>query len=201
MLICVTARRLCREDFLTRVERLAAAGVDAIMLREKDLIEPEYTRLAEQVKRVCEPYPVRLIVNTHVRTARELGIASVHLPMGALPQNRGELADFAMVSTSVHSPQEAVQAEKWGVDSINAGHIFPTDCKRGLPPRGLEFLRQVCGAVQVPVYAIGGIQEDRVQQVLQAGASGVCVMSQWMECEQVEKIIQNYRRILCNVAE
>ena len=70
-----------------------------------------------------------------------------------------------------------------GVTYLTAGHIYVTDCKKGLAPRGLHFLQEVCKSVSVPVYGIGGIKFDPVQwQELQsAGATGGCIMSGMME--------------------
>lgn len=72
-----------------------------------------------------------------------------------------------------------------GCTYITAGHIFETDCKRGLPGRGLEFLREVCRAVTIPVYAIGGIEPKRMAEIFAAGAAGACVMSGPMVCGDV----------------
>ena len=67
-----------------------------------------------------------------------------------------------------------------GADYLTAGHIFPTDCKKGLAPRGIDFLQNICQTVQVPVFGIGGIHPGNIEQVLDAGASGVCMMSEMM---------------------
>ena len=66
---------------------------------------------------------------------------------------------------------------------MTAGHIYVTDCKKGLAPRGLGFLKDVCSTVNVPVYAIGGIKFDKKQweELKQKGASGGCIMSGMME--------------------
>ena len=65
---------------------------------------------------------------------------------------------------------------------MTAGHIFAPDCKKGLPPRGLPFLRSVCEAAEIPVYAIGGIHtEEQAEEAMAAGAAGVCVMSEAMQ--------------------
>lgn len=66
------------------------------------------------------------------------------------------MTDFESVSTSIHKPEEAVKAQQLGADFMFAGHVFVTDCKKGLPPRGLDFLRNVVQAVDIPVYGIGG---------------------------------------------
>ena len=78
--------------------------------------------------------------------------------------------------------EDALEAEKLGCTYLTAGHIFDTDCKRGLPGRGLDFLRTVCGAVSIPAYAIGGVTAENYSAVRQAGAAGACVMSGLMRC-------------------
>ncbi|MBQ1518925.1 MAG: thiamine phosphate synthase, partial [Ruminococcus sp.] len=112
-----------------------------------------------------------------------LGCDSIHLPLPVLRQASGEdKAKFRMIGCSCHSPEEAREAESLGAGYITAGHVFATDCKKGLPPRGLEFLRQVCSTVDVPVYAIGGISAENIEDVRKAGAAGGCIMSGLMNC-------------------
>jgi len=79
---------------------------------------------------------------------------------------------------------------EWAKRSVNmgaayliAGHIFQTDCKKEVPPRGLDFLKQVCESVSIPVFAIGGITQFNVNDALKAGTDGICVMSHLMTCE------------------
>lgn len=78
--------------------------------------------------------------------------------------------------------EEAIEAQKIGATYISAGHIFATDCKKDLPPRGLEFLKEVCNSVTIPVYAIGGIKLSDVQmdEIIKCGAKGGCIMSGMM---------------------
>ena len=90
---------------------------------------------------------------------------------------------FQRIGTSVHSVEDAKEAERLGVSYMTAGHIYVTDCKKGLAPRGLGFLKDVCSTVNVPVYAIGGIKFDEKQweELKQNGASGGCFMSGLMD--------------------
>lgn len=90
---------------------------------------------------------------------------------------------FPVLGTSVHSAAEAVEAEALGASYLTAGHIYATDCKKGLPPRGLSFLKEICQSVSIPVYAIGGIKlnGNQLAEVMQYGAEGGCVMSGMME--------------------
>jgi thiamine-phosphate pyrophosphorylase len=91
------------------------------------------------------------------------------------------LASGRRLGVSVHSAEEAVEAEKLGVTYLIAGNIYETDCKKGLPGKGLEYLEAVCQAVSVPVYAIGGITKEHILDVEQAGAAGGCMMSGLMK--------------------
>ncbi len=67
-----------------------------------------------------------------------------------------------------------------GADFIVAGHIYETDCKKGLPGRGIDFLTSIVEQVDIPVYAIGGIRGSNIDEVASAGASGACQMSFYM---------------------
>ena len=76
-----------------------------------------------------------------------------------------------------------MEAEQLGAAYVTAGHIFTTDCKKGLPPRGLDFLKNICDAVTIPVYGIGGIKFDPQQwnSLKKQGACGGCIMSGMMQ--------------------
>lgn len=181
--ICVTNRTLCRDDFLTRIDHIAKKGVaDAILLREKDLTEREYLELAEKVLSICKLHNRRCILHTYYKAAKELGCKEIHLPLPLLQKMREEGAKewFTAVGTSVHSLKQANLAMHLQADYMTAGHIFETDCKKGLPGRGLSFLRKVVCESEVPVYGIGGISADNAGQIMETGAAGVCIMSGFM---------------------
>lgn len=181
MVICITNRKLCNIDFLKRIEIIAGQNPRAIILREKDLNIRDYTLLAENVKKICEKYNVDLIINTFIESAEILNIKNIHLSFPDLIENKAILNNFNLVGSSVHSAEEAVIAENLGADYIIAGHIFKTDCKKDLAPRGLNFLKQVCENVSIPVFAIGGINNKNTPLALECGAKGVCIMSSAMD--------------------
>lgn len=190
-IICVTNRKLCQTDFLSRLEEIAKSRVKGVILREKDLTEEEYTALAKEVQKACGE---KLIVHTHINVAKLLGIKKIHMPMAALENMSIDRAYFDEIGASCHSVQEAEKAQELGCTYITAGHIFATDCKRGLPPRGTGFLKEVCAAVHIPVYAIGGIDKENIQLVKEAGAVGACVMSGGMVCENILKYFEDLGR-------
>lgn len=190
-LLCVTNRTLCREDFLTRVERIAACHPAGIILREKDLSPEEYRALASRVMDLCARYHVNCILHSFADVAAELHARAIHLPLPLLremtPEQKGRFSD---IGASCHSVEDALEARALGCTYLTAGHVFETDCKKGLPGRGLDFLRDVCAAVDLPVYGIGGITAENIPQVRAAGASGACLMSSLMVCDDVPRLMR-----------
>ena len=107
---------------------------------------------------ICRQYQVPCILHTFWQEAAALGCPAIHLPLPLLRSLGGKpaLRQFQTLGTSIHSVEEAVEAVSLGASYVTAGHIFATDCKKGLPPRGLSFLKEVCETVSIPVYAISG---------------------------------------------
>ena len=85
------------------------------------------------------------------------------------------------IGTSIHSVENAIFAESHGADYITAGHIFTTDCKKGLPGRGIDWLNAICNVVSIPVYAIGGISDINVSMLSDCNIAGYCMMSASMK--------------------
>ncbi len=185
-LIAVTDSATSPRPLPEQIERLAKLTElrpQAVILRAKALDKAAYRTLALQAQQSCEAAGIPLILHSDWQLARELGISMLHLPLALLRQIlEYERAYFTWLSTSVHSVGEAQEAQALGATVLIAGHIFTTQCKAGLAPRGLGFLQNVCSAVNLPVYAIGGISFDASQHAeLQAnGARGACVMSAYM---------------------
>ena len=192
-IMCVTNRRLCREDFLTRMEAVAAAAPAGVILREKDLAPDDYRVLAQQALAICRVHATPCIFHSFPQVALELGADGLHLPLPLLrtlsPEEREK---FPLLGASCHSVEDAQEAERLGCTYITAGHIFATDCKKGLPPRGLSFLREVCRTVQIPVWAIGGIEPENFLSVMATGAQGGCVMSGLMTCSNPKVLLQKF---------
>lgn len=184
-----------QKEYLAQIESVAAARPDGFILREKDLNPEIYKELAQKCKEICDMYHVPLIVNTFWQISLELGIKGIHLSMSDFKKMKDEAMDFSewnRVGVSVHSPEEAIFAQNAGADYLIAGHIFLTDCKKGLPARGLGFLSDICSSVTIPVFAIGGMNEEHGHLAVQAGASGVCMMSELMKSRNPKKLIEPF---------
>lgn len=188
-LIAVTDSASCPRPLAEQIERLTKLTElrpQAVILRAKALDKAAYRTLALQAlqaQQSCKAAGIALILHSDWQLARKLGVKKLHLPLALLRQlPTCERAHFTWLSTSVHSVEDAIEAQALGATVLIAGHIYTTQCKAGLAPRGLSFLQAVCSAISLPVYAIGGIGFDAAQHAeLQAnGARGACVMSAYM---------------------
>ena len=199
-ILSITNRKICKNDFLYQIEKISMAKPYGIVLREKDLSESEYEELAIKVLNICNEYKVMCILHTYVDVALRLKHPNVHLPLHILKEqiirNPQLLENFKVVGISTHSVEEALEAKKLGATYITAGHIFKTDCKKGLEPRGLDYLRLTCSCVNIPVYAIGGINSRNIKVTKIAGASGACIMSGLMTVQSPK---EELKELTCNI--
>ncbi len=187
-MIVITARNLCARPFLEQIGLLAAAHPEMVILREKDLCHDELLSLAARCLDICERYKVPLAVNSNIKVARELDICRIHLPVQLMAEV-DNLGDFSLVGASVHSVEQAREAEDLGADYILAGHVFHTACKDS-DPRGIPFLEVICETVDIPVYGIGGITPETYPDVMRCGAAGVAVMSSAMTEQEPAELVR-----------
>ncbi len=174
-----------------RIEFLCKAGVRRIVLREKGMPEPEYSKIAEEFVSICRRYCTIPVISHHANIAIEYG-TELQLSINELRDDPEIVKKVRYVGVSVHSVDEAKVAESLGASLVTAGHVFETDCKKGVPERGLTFLKDVVNSVKIPVYAIGGIDIDVIDPVYATGASGACLMSTMMNSpeEHVRSLIK-----------
>ncbi len=193
----VTDRRLRGDSGLTAlVAEAAAGGLGAVQLREKDLPGGDLLHLAEALLRALGDTP--LLVNERVDVALAAGAAGVHLPAAGLPTPavRRLVGPDRLVGRSVHSLEEARQAEDEGADYVILGTIFATPSKPGRTPAGLPLVREVTAAVRLPVIAIGGIDERNAAAVIGAGAHGVAVSSAILRAPAPALVVERLAEII-----
>ncbi len=184
--IVITNRALVKGDFLEQLERVLRLRPHGLILREKDLSDAAYTALAKEVLALCRKEEVLCFLHSRISSAKELNCRNLHLSVPALdammPEERRRLREeFDRISVSCHSMEDMRFAVECGASQIVLGTIFETDCKKGLKGSGTGFVREICRACPVPVYAIGGITPERLPEVMEAGAAGGCMMSGFMK--------------------
>ena len=195
-LYAITDRRSCATTPLVAViSELLDAGVNAIQLREKDLNETELIQLAQPIAELCRNYQAKLFINTSARIALEVEAAGVHLPANAesVERVKTQTESKLYIGCSVHSLDAAQRREAEGADFVTYSPIYPTASKPGYGPAvGIAGLAEVTKGVNLPVFALGGITPDRVDECLAAGAFGVAVMSGVMSPTGVGKQVRRY---------
>ena len=195
----ISNRKLCENENLEKqIEKIFSAyqrkiilenfEIVALTLREKDLYKNEYLKLVEKIYPICQKYRIDLILHQNYDLVLEdkYNIEGIHLSYNtfkSLNKNiRKELIKkYKKIGVSIHSIDEAKEVEMLGATYIVAGHIFKTDCKKDLEPRGLEFIQELSSALIIPIFAIGGINQENSHLVVNNGAFGVCMMSSLMK--------------------
>ena len=195
----ISNRKLCENENLEKqIEKIFSAyerkiilknfDIVALTLREKDLNKNEYLKLIEKIYPICQKYKINLILhqNYNLNLDDKYKIDGIHLSYNifkSLNQNiKAELIKkYKRIGVSIHSLEEAKDVESLGASYVIAGHIFKTDCKKGLEPRGLKFIEDLSSALSIPIFAIGGIDEKNSQSVINSGAFSVCMMSNLMK--------------------
>lgn len=160
----------------------------ALTLREKDLDKNEYLNLVKKIYLICEKYRINLILhqNYDLNLDKKYMVEGLHLSyeiFKSLNKNIREelIKKYKRIGVSIHSLDEAKEIESLGATYVVAGHIFKTDCKKGLEPRGLNFIKELSSILTIPIFAIGGINKENSNLVLNSGTFGVCMMSSLMK--------------------
>ena len=151
--------------------RLAAAGVRAVQVREKDLDDRAVLELARQARAVLPT----VLVNGRLDLALAAGADGAHLPADGVPVAalRRRFGDGVLLGVSTHSVEEVERALRDGADYVTFGPVWPTPSKeRYGPPLGVEALARAA-RVGIPVYALGGVMLSRFGAAAAAGAAGV----------------------------
>lgn len=171
--------------------QLIAGGADIIQVRAKDRPHPQLVELGLAVLGAAFRHRVPVIINDDIDAAFEIGADGVHLGQEdwkRIPREQRveRLANMRIVGISTHSLEQALAAERDGADYIGVGPVFPTATKAHAKPVGLSLVREVAARVSVPFFAIGGIALDNIDEVLEAGARRVAVVSAILKQDDVK---------------
>ena len=184
--IVITNRHLVQGDFLKQLEKVTKLHPHALILREKDLTDDAYESLAKKVFDLCKREDITFFLHTKIEIARKIGCQNIHLSIPVLKglsetEKKALTEDFCEISISCHSMEDVEIAMAGGATQIILGTIFETECKKGVLGKGVEFVREICQKCPLPVYAIGGMNLQRLPVVIDAGAAGCCMMSGFMQ--------------------
>jgi thiamine-phosphate pyrophosphorylase len=181
------------------VEESLQGGARAVQLREKDLGIRRLLGLAYVLREVTSRYSAKFFVNGRVDVAMAVGADGVHLGSAdiSVQAARKAAGESMLIGASTHSVHEARKAEQEGADFITLGPVYETPSKlRYGKPIGMQQLLKVMEEVSVPVLAIGGINRERVGEVLAAGAFGVALISAVYASGDIKSTTEEFMRLL-----
>lgn len=180
---------------LRQAEAIEAAGPVVFQLREKGLEAARLYDLAQRIKPLLEQSSSPLLVNDRADIAMASGADGVHLPESSCPAISIRKAFPGLLAgKSVHSVQSAMDAAKSGVHYLLFGPVFATPSKaRFGAPQGLEKLEQVCRAVPIPVFAVGGITPEKSFACIERGAWGIAALAPFLDAGALSTTLETYR--------
>jgi thiamine-phosphate pyrophosphorylase len=170
------------------VQKAILGGIKFLQYREKNLSPSDSYEIANALRRLTKEAGVTFVINDDVSLALSVDADGVHLGQDDLPlrEARKVMGNRSLIGISTHSVQEALAAEKDGADYIGLGPIFSTATKKTRLPLGSDVIREVKSKVRIPIFAVGGISLENIEEVLEAGAAGVAVVSAILTSPDIE---------------
>jgi thiamine-phosphate pyrophosphorylase len=174
-------------------------GADVIQFRDKTMATGDLIETAKKLKKVCSKDGVLFIINDRVDVALLSNAHGVHLGREDIPikEARKLLGKNKIIGGTAHSLTEAIEAEKDGVDYIGFGHIYPTASKLKLtPPVGIEELKKAVKIINIPIFAIGGIELNNIKEVTETGVHGVALIGSVVRSSNPAKTVRELKGVL-----
>ncbi len=162
------------------VREALEGGVKCVQLREKDLAPGSLFSLALELRELTRRYGAKLLINDRADVALACAADGVHLTSASLPvaEVRKIIGPKHLIGVSTHRLDEILTAEKSGADFVTFGPVYFTPSKAAFgPPVGLEKLTEVCRLSGLPVFALGGVKMERLDEIMDSGAAGVALIS------------------------
>lgn len=180
LLYAVTDRSwLGTESLYSQVKKAVDGGVTFVQLREKELAQEAFYKEALEIQALCREKNIPFVINDNVALAKKIDADGVHVGQEDMEAGdvRSLLGPDKIIGVSAHSVEEALLAEKRGADYLGVGAAFSTNSKKDVSCISHETIRDICQAVQIPVIAIGGINETNMEELKGTGICGVAVIS------------------------
>jgi 8-oxo-dGTP diphosphatase len=178
--LLITADGAAPADYGDKLQRAFQRGISQVILRAKSLDEAAFAELYRQLHPLSVRFNARLGVNASLEQAHALGVEHLHLTSARL-QALASRAQFKgrWLSASCHDAQQIRMAQEKGVDFITLSPVKPTRSHPGAPVLGWERFAALVAECRLPVYALGGLDEDDLLQAQRSGAQGIAAISAW----------------------
>jgi len=180
-LYLVTDRRLTNDRSLKEIiEKSVEGGVSVVQLREKNCSYDEFLKIAFEVKKILKPLNIPLIINDNIDIALAVNAEGLHIGQGDISYKKAReiLGNDVIIGLSVESVEDAIEAENLDVDYLGISPVFSTPTKTDIFHQlGLEGIRKIRKISKHKLVAIGGINKENTEAIINAGADGIAVVS------------------------
>ena len=177
-------------------EKALLGGVKFIQYREKQLSKRESYKIALQLKEITKKFDATLIINDDIDIAMAVDADGIHLGQEDFPVQiaRKILGESKIIGLSTHSLKEAEEAQDSGADYIAIGPIFRSTTKDVREPLGPDIIKEIKKISRLPVIAIGGINENNIEDIMKTGADGAAVISAIIAKEDITGAVKEFIR-------
>jgi len=163
-----------KPQFMRALAHALDQGLQLIQIREKQLTRDALSALSQEILALCAPYQAKVMINTDIAHARQLGAHGVHLTSRDLMQLQ-QRPTHLLASGSCHNPLELVHAAALGLDFVVLSPVLATLSHPDAPPIGWETFAHWIQHYALPVYALGGMTSQHLSKALQSGARGIAM--------------------------
>jgi len=200
-LYLITDRKLVTRyaSLIMAVRQALKGGIKAIQLREKDMGTRDLLQLAYKIRSLTAEYGAKLFINDRFDIALAVGADGVHLTQRSIPVShvRDIVKKRLLIGVSTHDMKEAAEAEKGGADFITFGPVYRTPSKlRYGKPVGVDALKRINKKMNIPVFAIGGINNSRIKDVRESGAHGAAMIREVLASDDIKRKSQELINLL-----
>lgn len=188
-LYLVTDQRWVKKSLFDDVENALKGGVTCVQLREKKLENKAFVEEAIKMKRLCQKYHVPLIINDNVDVLLESDADGIHVGQSDMNAQdvRKRIGSDKILGVSVQTVQQAMKAQQDGADYLGVGAVFSTKTKENAMEVDFTTLKTICDIVDIPIVAIGGIDEKNMTDLKGTHIDGIAVVSAIMAQDDIEK--------------
>lgn len=180
------------------VEKAIKGGATFVQIREKELDKDAFLAEAKKLKAVTDRYGIPFVINDDVEIALAVDADGVHVGQSDMEAGdvREKLGPEKIIGVSVRTVEQALLAQQRGADYLGVGAVFPTSTKPDAAEVSFDILQAICEAVDIPVVAIGGIQQENVMELKGSGIDGVAVVSAIFAAEDIETAARRLHSIM-----
>ncbi len=190
MIFLITNRKQCKQiDFQKRVREASLAGVDYVLIREKDLDNEELRIIALELEQLSTA-KTKIIIGHSKEVFHQIDDVYLHNSFNDINPDT--------FSVATHNIEEIKAVMNTNISYAFVSHIFKTKCKENQMPKGVKFIEEsleVTSDSKIEIVALGGINRETINVLRETKLKHIAIMSEWLECDNIKKLIQDYRKL------